>query len=118
MRTRLNSILGWTGILRAYDYDRDQAIRATNTIERNARVACAFSDDRMALVVMGGPENRYQRLVAAGRPLGPHQTDFKKTSEYISRFVLTQIRIALEPRDYLEEIVPTVAGIRAITASA
>ena len=42
---------------------------------------CAFSDDRTALVVTGGPEDMHHRLeIAAERLLGPHPIDFKQPS--------------------------------------
>jgi PAS domain S-box-containing protein len=49
MRTPINSILGWTGILRARDYDRDQTVRATDTIERNAKVQLQLIEDLIDL---------------------------------------------------------------------
>jgi uncharacterized protein YrrD len=46
-----------------------------------ASLGCAFSDDRTALVVKGGPEDMHHRLeTAAERLLGPHQIGFKQTS--------------------------------------
>jgi uncharacterized protein YrrD len=46
-----------------------------------ASLGCAFSDDRTALVVTGGPEDMHHRLeIAAERLLGPHQIGFKQTS--------------------------------------
>lgn len=44
-----------------------------------AALGCAFSDDRTALVVSGGPEDMYHRLEgAAQRLLGPHQIGFRQ----------------------------------------
>lgn len=46
-----------------------------------ASLGCAFSDDRTALVVTGGPEDMHHKLeTAADRLLGPHQIGFKPTS--------------------------------------
>ena len=46
-----------------------------------ASLGCAFSDDRTALVVTGGPEDMHHRLeTAAERLLGPHQIGFRQTS--------------------------------------
>ncbi|HYV24778.1 MAG TPA: PAS domain S-box protein [Pyrinomonadaceae bacterium] len=49
MRTPLNSILGWTGILRTHDYDRDRTMRATDTIERNTKVQLQLIEDLIDL---------------------------------------------------------------------
>ena len=46
-----------------------------------ASLGCAFSDDRTALVVTGGPEDMHHKLeTAAERLLGPHQIGFKAPS--------------------------------------
>jgi uncharacterized protein YrrD len=46
-----------------------------------ASLGCAFSDDRTALVVTGGPGDMHHKLeTAADRLLGPHQIGFKPTS--------------------------------------
>lgn len=46
-----------------------------------ASLGCAFSDDRTALVITGGPEDMHHRLeTAAERLLGPHQIGFKQPS--------------------------------------
>jgi uncharacterized protein YrrD len=46
-----------------------------------ASLGCAFSDDRTALVVTGGPEDMHHKLeTAAERLLGPHQIGFKPTA--------------------------------------
>jgi len=46
-----------------------------------ASLGCAFSEDRTALVVTGGPENMYHRLeAAADRLLGPYRSDLPQTS--------------------------------------
>jgi uncharacterized protein YrrD len=46
-----------------------------------ASLGCAFSDDRTALVVTGGPGDMHHKLeTAVDRLLGPHQIGFKPTS--------------------------------------
>ncbi|HKP36552.1 MAG TPA: PRC-barrel domain-containing protein [Pyrinomonadaceae bacterium] len=46
-----------------------------------ASLGCAFSDDRTALVVTGGPEDMHHKLeIAAERLLGLHQIGFKQPS--------------------------------------
>lgn len=46
-----------------------------------ASLGCAFSDDRTALVVTGGPEDMHHKLeTAAERLLGTNQIGFKQTS--------------------------------------
>lgn len=46
-----------------------------------ASLGCAFSDDRTALVVTGGPEDMHHRLeTATERLLGPQQSGFKPRS--------------------------------------
>jgi len=49
MRTPVTSILGWTKVMRAVDYERSQTIRAVDTIDRNANVQLRLIDDLMDL---------------------------------------------------------------------
>ena len=49
MRTPLNSILGWTRLLRELDYDRSQTVRAVDTIDRSANVQLQLIEDLIDL---------------------------------------------------------------------
>ena len=49
MRTPLQSILGWTVITRRADYERNQTIRAVDSIERSARVQVQLVEDLIDL---------------------------------------------------------------------
>jgi PAS domain S-box-containing protein len=49
MRTPLNSILGWTKVLRDADYERSHTIRAVDTIDRSAHVQLQLIEDLIDL---------------------------------------------------------------------
>jgi PAS domain S-box-containing protein len=49
MRTPLNSILGWTRLLRELDYERSQTVRAMDTIDRSANVQLQLIEDLIDL---------------------------------------------------------------------
>jgi len=49
MRTPLNSILGWTRLLRELDYQREHTIRAVETIDRSANVQLQLIEDLIDL---------------------------------------------------------------------
>jgi PAS domain S-box-containing protein len=49
MRTPVNSILGWTKVLRDVDYERSHTIRAVDTIHRSANVQLQLIEDLIDL---------------------------------------------------------------------